>query len=147
MVEKMRKIIIKAIDKPSIDKPDYMISWFCEALGLSNTDDKNTIEAQLLKSFLIAAQKSDGISSSQIKLKGDIARTTVIYHMNRFIETGLVVKKGRKYYLRSNALSSAIEEIEYDIDRELQRMHDIAKIFDRKFNSYYNKKGKEVKID
>ena len=53
----MKKIVIKSIDRPSVNKPDYLISWFCEAFGLSNTDDKNTIEAQLLKSFLIAAQK------------------------------------------------------------------------------------------
>lgn len=142
----MKKIVIKSLDRPSEKKPEYMIRWFCEAFGLSNTDE-DTIESQLLKYFLIAAQKSDGISSSHIKLKGSVARTTVIYHMNRFIETGLVVKKGRKYYLRSNALSSAIEEIEYDIDRELQRMHDIAKDFDKQFNIHYPKKGKVVKIE
>ena len=46
-----------------------------------------------------------------------------------------MVKRGRKYYLRAPELSRAIEEIEYDIEREMHRMLDMAREFDRMMNS------------
>ena len=45
-------------------------------------------------------------------------------------EVGLLVKRGRKYYLRASEMHKAIEEIEYDVSREMQRMMDTAKEFD-----------------
>jgi hypothetical protein len=41
------------------------------------------------------------------------------------------VKHGRRYSLRASELSKAIEEIEYDINREMSRMLNTAKEYDR----------------
>jgi predicted transcriptional regulator len=142
----MKKIVIRAVEKPVYKEPDDIIRWFCEALGLTSGDQKSGIEVELLKRFLAAAANNTGISSSEIRLPSNVARTTVIYHINRFMESGLVVKKGRKYYLRAPELSTAIEEIEYDIEREMRRMLDTAKEFDRLFEGYY-KKGKNVPVE
>ncbi len=141
----MKKIVIKAVEKPVYKEPDDMIKWFCEALGLSSGDQKGGIEVELLKRFLVAAANNTGISSSEVKLPSNVARTTIIYHINRFIESGLVVKRGRKYYLRAQELSTSIEEIEYDIEREMRRMLDTAREFDMLFEGYY-KKGKNVPV-
>ena len=133
--------------------PEALISWFCEALGLSGTGELDSIESGILEKFLMAASKNIGISSSKIKLGKNVPRSTVIYHLNRLIESGLIVKRGRKYYMRAQTLSTSIEEIEYDIDREFQRMIDMAKEFDRLFERRYVgnrrmlKDGKEIKID
>ncbi|MEM0149430.1 MAG: hypothetical protein QXW10_00855 [Candidatus Micrarchaeaceae archaeon] len=150
----MKKIVIRSVDKPLKSKsPDALISWFCEALGLSGEGESDSIESEILKKFLMAAQKNIGISSSNIKLGKGVPRSTVIYHLNRLIESGLIVKRGRKYYMRAQALSTSIEEIEYDIDREFQRMIDMAKEFDRLFGKgrmgYHKmlKGGREIKID
>ena len=78
----------------------------------------------------------------QLKLDTDLARSTVIYHLNRFIDSGLLVKKGRNYYLRASVMSKAIEEIEYDIDRELSRMLDTAKQFDKLMSLQMKKRKK-----
>jgi len=59
----------------------------------------------------------------------------VIYHLNRFIEAGVIVKRGRKYHLRAKEMAKVVEELEYDIDREMHRMLDMAKDFDRLFDA------------
>lgn len=150
----MKKIVIKSVDKPlESSSPDELISWFCEVLGLSGPGEEGSMESEILKRFIAAAQNNKGISSSGIKLGRGIPRSTIIYHLNRLVESGLVVKRGRKYYMRAQALSASIEEIEYDIDREFQRMIDMAKEFDRLFEIGYAshhknlKGGKEIKID
>lgn len=142
----MEKIIIKSINKPKEKNTDYLIIWFCKAFGLVSEKGGNDIEVQIMKKFLIASFENKGLSSSEIKIgKQPIARSTIIYNLNRFIESGLVVKKGRKYYFRAKELSSAIEEIEYDIEREMQRMLDIAKEFDRLFEMN-RRKTRKMKI-
>ncbi|EQD48545.1 hypothetical protein B1A_14003, partial [mine drainage metagenome] len=137
----------------TLGSPDALISWFCEVLGLSGSGESKSIESEILKRFLVAASKDMGVSSSEINLGKDVPRSTVIYHLNRLVESGLVVKRGRKYYMRAQALSTSIEEIEYDIDREFQRMLDMAREFDRLFERYKGgsrkmlKGGKDIKID
>lgn len=140
----MDKIEIRVIEKPDESDPEKMLRWFVVALGLSG-DEKNSIEEQILKDFAVAAREGEeGLSSSELSFDKDVARSTVIYHLNRFIEAGIIVKKGRKYHLRATEMSKVIEELEYDIDREMQRMLDMAKKFDRIFYNQMEQKEKKV---
>lgn len=127
----MERIVIKFVERPDFNKPEEMLKWFCDVFGLSSADNLDSIEGQILKNFAEAAYNNEGLASSELKLDTNLARSTVIYHLNRFIDAGLLVKRGRKYYLRASEMSKAIEEIEYDINREMQRMRDTAKQFDR----------------
>lgn len=126
----MERIVIKFVERPDFNDSEKMLKWFCDVFGLSSSGD-DSIEEQILRSFTVAAYRNKGLASSELKLDTDLARSTVIYHLNRFIDAGLLVKRGRKYYLRASEMQKAIEEIEYDINREMQRMLDTAKEFDR----------------
>ncbi len=139
----MEKIEIRVIERPDEDDPEKMLRWFAAVLGLSG-DQKDSIAEQILKDFAYAAKEGmNGLSSSELKFDKEIPRSTVIYHLNRFIETGIVVKKGRKYFLRANEMTRVVEELEYDIDREMQRMLDMAKEFDRLFTA---RSGEVIKL-
>jgi predicted transcriptional regulator len=151
----MQGIVIRFVERPKSDNPEQMINWFCEVFGLTNGSGNNALEAQILKSFLEAAHNERGLTSSELRLDTDLARSTIIYHLNRFIDAGLLVKKGRKYYLRASEMQKAIAEIEYDVNREMHRMLDIAKDFDTLFQHSLRKRlpmipeeeGVEVKIE
>ncbi len=128
----VERIVIKFVERPDFKDQEKMLKWFCEVFGLSSDNDSfDSIEEQILKNFTEAAYEDKGLASSELKLNTDLARSTVIYHLNRFIEAGLLVKHGRKYYLRASEMYKAIEEIEYDINREMRRMLDTAREFDR----------------
>ncbi|HVC58085.1 MAG TPA: winged helix-turn-helix domain-containing protein [Candidatus Acidoferrales bacterium] len=137
----MGRIVIRFVERPDTKDSEAMIKWFCNVLGLSD-DEGESIEEQMLKEFADAAYNNEGLSSSEIKLETPMARSTVIYHLNRFMDTGLVVKRGRKYYLRASEMSKAIEEIEYDIEKEMKRMLDTAREFDRLMGARTKRKKK-----
>ena len=137
----MDRLVIKFTEKPDLDDPQKMIKWFLHVFGF----DEEGIEEQMLMLFTEAAYRNKGISSSELKLDTPVARSTVIYHLNRFIDSGLIVKRGRKYYFRASEMTKAIEEIEYDINREFQRMMDAAKEFDRLMLKELNKKPSKRK--
>ncbi|MCL4383479.1 MAG: hypothetical protein M1168_01565 [Candidatus Marsarchaeota archaeon] len=142
----MEKIIIKVTEKPNKD-PEKIIKWFCIVFGLSDEEEKNNIETQILKKFIMNAEnRNNGITSSDLKFNKPIPKSTVIYHLNRFISSGLIIKKGRKYYLRATNLLKAIEEIEYDINKEFKKMLDIALDFDKLMINYQKKIRKIKKL-
>ena len=136
----MEHIVIRVLEKPDFNDPEKLIKWFVSVLGLSGEGEIDSIGEQILSEFAKAAYLDKGLSSSELKLDTNLARSTVIYHQNRFIDSGLLVKKGRKYHLRASEMSKAIEEIEYDIDRELSRMLDTAKQFDKLMSIQMKKK-------
>ncbi|MGC8495892.1 MAG: hypothetical protein ACP5RM_01580 [Candidatus Micrarchaeia archaeon] len=135
----MGKIVIKSIERPREENPDAIIRWFCKVFDLDSE-----IETELMKKFISAARRNKPITSSELSFSS-IARSTVIYHLNRFIDAGLVVRKGRKYMFRGSSLSSLIEEMEYDINREMQRMLDLAREFDSKESKKLEFNSKERK--
>ncbi len=127
----MGKIVIRDVERPDSKKPDAMIRWFLAVFDLGDGNEANGIEAQILAEFVRASYKGEGISSADLKLIPPVARSTVIYHLNRLMELGILVKRGRKYFLRATDMSKVMEEIEYYIEREMQRMIDMAREFDK----------------
>ncbi|MCL5404439.1 MAG: hypothetical protein M1125_01185 [Candidatus Marsarchaeota archaeon] len=124
-------IVIRSVEKRRSTNPAEFVRWMCEVFDLANTDDNGkAIEQEILEKLIIASRLNTGISSSEIKPSSNVARSTIIYHLNRLIDTGLVVKRGRKYYLRGADMTSAIKEVEYDIEREMSSLLDAASEFD-----------------
>ncbi|MGI0100246.1 MAG: hypothetical protein ACREBH_00770 [Candidatus Micrarchaeaceae archaeon] len=139
----MERIVIKFVERPDFNDPEKMLKWFCTVFGLSSENDEiDSLDEQILRNFTEAAYRNEGLSSAELKIDTDLARSTVIYHLNRFMDAGLLVKRGRKYYLRASEMYKAIEEIEYDINREMQRMLDAAKEFDRMMET--SMKGQKI---
>jgi predicted transcriptional regulator len=126
----MGRIVIQFVERPDSGNPEEIIKWFCEVFGFA-TEGGDSVEESIFRRFAEVAHRHEGLTSSEVTVNMTIARSTVIYHLNRFIDSGLLVKKGRKYYLRASEMSKTIEEIEYDIEREMRRMLDTAREFDK----------------
>ncbi len=125
------KLVIKQIGKPAKDDLNAIVTWFCESLDLGG--EKDDLEPSMLREIVDRTIKGGGITSKELNSKLETPRTTVIYHLNRFIYSGLVVRKGRRYYLRSNDMESTLEELQADMMREFQRMMDMAQKLDNMF--------------
>jgi DNA-binding transcriptional ArsR family regulator len=131
----MEQIIIRFIEKPDQNDAEGIIRWYCDVFGLSSREADNPVEEQILKAFVEAAREGKGLSSSELDLETKLARSTVIYHLNRFRDAGLIVKRGRKYYLRAGEMEKVIQEIGYDLERELRGLIDSAKRLDMMMHS------------
>ncbi len=128
----MKKFVIKSIDRPDYNDPKALLRWFCLVFGLEDEKSKrnNEIVEQILINFLYSAREGRGMSSSEIKMEPDLPRSTLIYHLNRFVDAGIITRDGHTYRLRAPDMAKLTEEINYDIDREFMRMLDAAKEFD-----------------
>ncbi len=121
------KVTILKLERPKHEINEE-IQWFCQSLGLFGERDK---EKSCYRIFIELLKNSQGLTSDQIADNTHITRGTVIHHINKLIDSGLVVSQKNKYKLRTRNIHHLIKEIEQDIDEAFKEMEKIAKKIDQ----------------
>lgn len=133
----LREISLREpIEKPAEHSIDKDIEWICECLGLSDREDD--IAIGIFKELLKATKEHEGISSKEITDKKNVTQGAIVYHLNIFMSSGLVIKQGRKYFLRSTSLDETIEELEQDMLRRMRKLRELAKHIDKEMEQMFN---------
>jgi predicted transcriptional regulator len=123
----VEKLVIKrAMNRPRKDGIDGLTALFCEVFDLSGNDS----EPALLKEIAESSMSGNGVTSKKLNEKLSIPRSTVIYHLNRFIYSGIIIRKGRKYYLRSGDMTGTITELQSDLMMEFKKLLEFAEKMD-----------------
>ena len=132
MVNHYQKITIIKIRKPVRNEINEELQWVGASLGLFNLRDKDRSCFRIFVELLKSSKKGEGLSSDEIAFKSGLSRGTVIHHINKLIESGLVIVEERKYVLREARLEPLIDEVEKDIIRSLDGLRSIARDIDLK---------------
>lgn len=119
-------IIIRRIQVPVQHDTERYVEWLCECLGFG----RDELAIEIFKDLLKANYEGKTPSSTELCRGKEVTRAAVIYHLNRFIERGLIERRGRAYSLRDTTLASTIDEIEEDILRYFKRLKEVAKKID-----------------
>lgn len=125
-----QKITIISSRRPRRDI-NTELQWFGNSLGLFNLRDKDKSCFRIFIELLKSAKAKQALSSDEIAEKLDLSRGTVMHHINKLIEAGLVVVEGSKYMLRVDNLEVLIDEIEKDINRMMAELKSVAKDIDQ----------------
>ena len=132
MVNLYPKITIIKIRRPARNEINEELQWIGASLGLFNLRDKDRSCFRIFVELLKSSKIGKGLSSDEIAFKSGLSRGTVIHHINKLIESGLVIVEERKYILREAKLEPLIDEVEKDILRSLDGLRVIAKDIDKK---------------
>ncbi len=127
-----QRITIIKIRRPVTQNLNEELQWFGTSLGLFNLRDKDKSCFRIFIELLKATKHNKNISSDELADHLGLSRGTVIHHVNKLMETGLVVHEGKGYMLRVNNLSALIEELEEDIERTCTSLKRIAQEIDDK---------------
>lgn len=127
------RVTIIRTNTPSKDNVNELLQWFGGTLGLFNLRDKDRscfrIFVVLLKSV---KQRPKGISSDEIAERTDLSRGTVVYHLNKLMEVGLVEEANNKYYLRFESLEEISESIRGEVNESFDSLSYIGRSLDEK---------------
>ncbi|MBW2985187.1 winged helix-turn-helix domain-containing protein [Candidatus Woesearchaeota archaeon] len=132
MTNHYQKITIIKIRKPVRNEINEELQWLGASLGLFNLRDKDRSCFRIFVELLKSSKIGKGLSSDEIAFKSGLSRGTVIHHINKLIESGLVAVEQRKYILREAKLEPLIDEIEKDLVRYLDGLRSIARDIDNK---------------
>ncbi len=114
---------------PKLER-DEELQWISNSLGLFNSDrDK---EKSCYRVFVQLVKEQKPLKSDDIALNSRLSRGTVVFHLNKLIDSGLVITEDNKYKLREKKISSIIKKIRKDLTQQLKEIEEIAKDFETK---------------
>ena len=132
MVFIRQRITIVNIRKPAEHNVNQELQWLGSSLGLFNLRDKDKSCFRVFIELLKSAKKNQPSTSDELALRLSLSRGTIIHHINKLMESGLVIHEGNKYILRVENLRTLIEEVEKDIKRACEDLKEIAKEIDER---------------
>ena len=122
-----RRIIIVNREPPE-HNPSDELKWISDSLGLFDSDrDK---ERSCYRIFVTLVKEKKPLKSDDIALNSRLSRGTVVFHLNKLMDSGLVVNEDNKYKLKEKNISSIIKKMRKEMDEHFRIMEEIAKDFD-----------------
>jgi len=121
-----QKITIINVRRPKYHNINEELQWFGNALGLFNLRDKDKSCFRLFIEIVKSTRKKNPITSDELATKLNLSRGTVIHHLNRLMESGIVVHEKNMYILRVDSLKDLVDEVEKDIKRSLDDLRNVA---------------------
>ena len=124
------KITIISIRREKDSNINQKLQWFGQTLGLFNPRDKDASCFRIFIELLKAAKYDAPLSSDEIAFRLSLTRGTVVHHINKLMEAGLVINNHNRYMLRVNSLDMLVDEIKADADRTLNTLKSVAQELD-----------------
>ena len=107
------------------------LQWLGDSLGLFNLRDKDKSCFRIFLEIIKAAKQGRPLTSVDISEKLHLSRGTVIHHINKMIEAGILIHQDNRYILRVDTLSQLVLELRKDVERTIEDMREIAEDIDR----------------
>lgn len=142
MMLEFTKVTIVRQRKPAEKNLNKDLQWLSESLGLFSERDKERSCFRIFVELVKAARRRQLLTSDELAVRTNLTRGTVIHHINRLMESGLVIIYEGKYLLRVENLETLVEELRKDILRTLQDMQDIAEDLDEQLGLIKREKEK-----
>jgi biotin operon repressor len=125
-----RRITIIDLPTPRGHDINYELQWLGNALGLFTERDRDKSCFRVFVTLVKETNRDQPLSSDQIADQLDLSRGTVVHHINRLIDSGIVIHTRSGYTLRMDTLQQVVNEIQRDTERMLQNMKKISKDID-----------------
>ena len=125
-----QKITIIRHCRPVHSSINEELQWLGSSLGLFNLRDKDKSMFRVFVELLKCSKKQELLSSDDIAAKLRLSRGTVIHHINKLRDSGIVISERNRYSLRVNNLEILVDEIKKDIERMCTDLKDVAKDVD-----------------
>ncbi len=126
-----RKITLIAVSRRTREEDiNQKLQWFGNSIGLFNLRDKDKSCFRLFIELLNAGRHNAGMTSDELAYRLKLSRGTVIHHMNKLMDAGVVILDDGKYFLRVNNLEMLVDEIQKDLLRTLEDLKRTAKDID-----------------
>lgn len=131
-------VIIRKIRIPAPGTLDEDIDFICKSFGYFTERDKQDSAGKIFRMLVKeACGQSKGLTSDEIAHELKLTRGAIVYHLNSFIDSGLIIKERNRYRLRASSLQRCLEEIKEDMERMMKRMSKIAMEIDKNLGNFY----------
>lgn len=128
----MQRITIIKVRIPQQNDVNKELQWLGSSLGLFNLRDKDKSCFRIFIELVKTAKNQDTISSDELALRLKLSRGTVVHHLHKLEEAGIIIHEKKGYILRVNNLSNLVDELENDLLRTCEKLRRVANKIDTK---------------
>ena len=130
---RITRVTIIKTSEPSSRGVNELLQWFGGTLGLFNLRDKDRSCFRIFIVLLKSVKGSPkGLSSDDIAERTSLSRGTVIYHLNKLMDVGIVFESSNKYFLKFDSLEEISEGIRSEVNDAFDSLSFIGRDLDRK---------------
>ncbi len=127
----MFKIVIIRKEEKPLNDVNSELQWLSDSLGMFNERDK---ESSCFRIFIELVKEKKPLKSDDIAFNSRLSRGTVVFHLNKLMESGLVVNENNRYKLRNKDLSILVRKVKKDVLQTFKEIEEITKDLERKLN-------------
>lgn len=128
---RIRRITIIRERVSPADNINDELQWLANSLGLFSERDRDSSCFRLFIELVKASKQERMLSSDELAYKLRLSRGTVIHHINKMMESGVVVSEKRRYTLRQGSLKRLVEIVEKDVEETMSNMKKVAEDIDK----------------
>ena len=108
------------------------LQWLGNSLGLFSIRDRDSSCFRVFITLVKRAKTNKSASSDEIAGKLNLSRGTVVHHLNKLMNSGIVIREKEGYLLRETDLSKVIQDIQQDMISMFAELKEVAKDIDER---------------
>ena len=108
------------------------LQWLGATLGLFNERDKDSSCFRVFVTLVRASQHNQQISSDEIASQTSLSRGTVVHHLNKLRDAGLINLRNQRYELTGASLQQALHQVHNEMQEMLRLIDAVARDIDSK---------------
>ena len=125
------RITIINIRKPANKNINQELQWLGSSLGLFNLRDRDKSCYRLFIEIVKTTKENKPLTSDELADRLSLSRGTVVHHLHKLLDSGIVVPARKGYILRVHNLQDLIDEMEKDIARTVFDLKKMAEEIDK----------------
>ena len=126
------RITIIRTRKPEKDSINEELQFLGNSLGLFSERDKDKSCFRIFIILVKALKVGQALTSDEIADRTNLTRGTVIHHLNRLMETGIVTSQRNYYMLAVENTEELVELVKQNLSKTCDNLKHIARNIDKK---------------
>ena len=127
-----KRITIVKIRKNNYDNVNQELQWLGNSLGLFTLRDKDSSCFRVFITLVKRAKQNQVTTSDEIAHHLNLTRGTVVHHLTKLMNSGIVIRERTGYILRENNLQKVIRDLRRDMENMFIELDEVAKDVDEK---------------
>lgn len=131
------EIVLKSIEPPFSSKVDEELDYLAKTFGFLEPFGKQNSAGLVFKElaspgiFSCESGLQGMLSSTELSKRLGKSRGAVINQLNNLQRSGIIVKRGRLYGIRSKSMLRTVEELQSDVEKVFEKAKKVAKQIDK----------------
>ena len=126
------KVTVVRIRKELSGNVNQELQWIGNSLGLFNLRDKDSSCFRVFITLVKRTKRNTPVTSDDVANRLQLSRGTVVHHLNKLRDSGIVVKEKNGYLLREANLQDMIKDLQRDMEGVFSQLKEVAKEVDGK---------------